>query len=212
MRCFNNGTVPLSSSERTTKMTGQSLYIHQVRRYKDGKMQNYNGTICYDTSNNVKKMHSYDLMARLRRGYSDCSFNCSSTYGVPHPQTQWNWNTKMSLPSSANLVDVSCNYIEDSSCNLDFTFDSAGVANGFVKPAAGETSILDPDDVLFGAEDDCIKKKFMEHIVKTNSNPLDKGLYSGYPNDISARVTGKINLSFVPCNMYTGECGWNDEK
>ena len=189
MRCFNNGYRPLSSSDRTKRKAAKELYTHQKERYNAGNMQNYNGTICYDTSNNVKKMHSYDLKLRLGQGYADCSYNCWTTYGDVNPQTQWNINTKMYIPASANLVDVSCNYVEDSSCNLDFTFDSAGVANGFVKPAAGETSILDPDDVLFGAEDDCIKKKFMEHVVWEKYD-LTR---SGWVNDVGSRID-KIKL------------------
>ena len=101
----------------------------------------------------------------------------------------------MNIPSGKNLVDISCNYVEDSSCNLDFTFDSAGAANGFVKPAAGETSILDPDNVLFGNEDDCIKKKFMEHV---EWNGYESTTNDGYIGDVSSRVSGKIKLNFVP--------------
>ena len=186
MKCFNNGTRPLISSERTQIKAGKELYTHQRERYIGGNMQNYNGTICYDTSNNVKKMHSYDLKIRLHRGYSDCS-DCA--YDTPAAQTQWNINMGIKIPN-VNLVDVSCNFIEDSSCNWDFTFDATGNPSGYVKPAVGETSIIDPSNVLFGDKDDCVKKKYMEYVYWNTS----EGLHSGYNNDTGARLNGKIKL------------------
>lgn len=188
MKCFNNGTRPLISSERTQRKAGKELYTHQRERRIAGNMQNYNGTICYDASNNVKKMHSYYLKGLLHYGYNDCSYNCP--YGDAAAQTQWNFNMEMNIPANKNLVDISCNFVEDSSCNIDFSFDDAGAANGYVKPAAGETSIIDPSNVLFGDEDDCIKKKYMEHVSWSTYD----GLSSGYYNDIGSRGNSKIKL------------------
>lgn len=193
MKCFNNGTYPLYSSDKTQKKKGKTIYFHQVYNYdKTNYMKNYNGTICYDTSNNIKKAHSYNLLNSLRDGYNDCSNNCYID-GVtidPAPDTQWNMHTKLDI--SNNLVDVSCNYILDSSCNFDFSYDAGHTASGYVKPSPGETSIIDPSNILFGDKDDCIKKKYMEYATLTAPSTVTER--NGWRNRVGLRPTGKIKL------------------
>ena len=50
----------------------------------------------------------------------------------------------------------------DGSCNLDFTYDQSGNLSGWVMPAPGETSILDPSNHILGGMDDCNYKKFLD--------------------------------------------------
>ena len=167
MRCFNNGKQKLSSSDRTYDLKSTVIFNHNLELYEDEN--NFDGTFCYD-SNGVKKAHSYDLLYSNTKGEDICDPSCieiKKTLFPDKPDTPFGTYTVMTLPSTSKLVDISCNYVKDSSCNMSRSSD--GTSNTWTAEAHGEYSIIDPINVLLGTG--CVYKKYMNYVdISGNSH------------------------------------------
>ena len=164
-RCFNGGKPQLNASDNTHSIKAKTIFNHNKNQFTLGKSGNYEKTICYD-SNNIKKVHDFDTYLTLNYGLSLCD-DCSGTDGqIPAPDTEYGPNTTMTMAIAQNLVDISCNAMIDSSCNLDMTFDaSENEINGWIIPAPGEISIIDPSNIIMGDYTDCEHKQYLNLVT-----------------------------------------------
>ena len=92
---------------------------------------------------------------------------CENPVPPPIPDTPFGTYTVMTVPVTlANIVDVSCNYVEDLSCNMQARYDGADppVLEGWIAEAHGGYSTLDPSNVLLGDNTDCENKKFLNYV------------------------------------------------
>ena len=163
MACFNNGKQKLNSSDRTYDLKSKVIFNHNSERYENFFDNNFTKTICYDPSGAVKKAHSYNLLFSLAKGQNMCE-ECNDPIPPPIPDTPFGTYTLMTLPSDKNYVDASCNYVEDVSCNMQATYNTGGVLQGWEAAAHGGYEVLDPSNVLLGDNTDCEKDKFLNYV------------------------------------------------
>ena len=162
MACFNNGKQKLNSSDRTYDLKSKIIFNHNSERYEKFLDNNFNKTICYDPSGSVKKAHSYDLLYSIAKGQNMCE-ECDGSGAIPTPDTPFGTYTLMTVPTHVTkYLDASCNYVEDVSCNMQATYNTGGVLQGWEAAAHGGFSVLDPSNVLFGT--DCEKDKFLNYV------------------------------------------------
>ena len=167
-RCFNNGKPKLVASDKTYNKKVQTIYQHNKTQFGLGESGNYEKTICYDTANSrIKKTQNFETLLALNYGLALCDDCSGSTVQNPLPDTEYGPKTTLTV-ASYNLVDISCNAIIDSSCNLDFTYEASGVLAGWVQPAPGDTTIIDPDNLIIGDMTDCEQKKYLDLVTMSS--------------------------------------------
>ena len=163
MRCFSSGKQKQNSSDRTYKLKSTVIFNENSELSDDNYEKNFNGTFCYDASGGVKKAHSYDLLYSNKKGFKVCDPSCLEIN--PIPDTPSGIHTVMTIPALGSpLVDTSCNYVEDISCNMQAQYDPNGVLTGWIAEPRGGYSVLDPNNILHGDFTDCSHKKYLDYV------------------------------------------------
>ena len=196
-RCFNNGTPKKYASDRTNILTSQTVFFHNKTRFQNGFSNNFDKTICYDRVNNtVKKVSNYSTLLSLNYGQHLCD-DCSGTSGSSRNvddkliDTPWNENTTMSGPS--NVVDESCNVIENIPCNQDISTEDGGGTVYRGLPAPGIASFIDPSNTIMGNMDDCDRKQYLHNVTTSGPDLLGNTNEANYLWNF--QFPSKINLN-----------------
>ena len=192
-RCFNNGKPKLNASDKIYNTKVKTIYNHNKTQFLNGNLSNYGHTICYDSSTNaVKKVNTFDMYLALNYGLSLCDDCSGESIQSPLPDTEYGPNTRLTM-STGNLADISCNAMIDISCNLDFTYDSAGALAGWVVPAPGMTSIIDPSNIIIGDYTDCEQKKYLDLVTMHNMNLTGNDTQDNYLQHLQHPRKIKLN-------------------
>ena len=126
-------------------------------------------------NNTVKKVSNYSTLLSLSYGSHLCD-DCSGTSGPSRNidgkliDTPWNEHTHINGPS--NIVDESCNVIEDSPCNYDVSTEVGGGDEYHGLPAPGVASFIDPSNTIMGNMDDCDQKQYLNHVFTDGHHHL----------------------------------------
>ena len=179
-RCFNNGKPKMNAGDHTYTKKVKTIYNHNKNQFSLGESGNYEKTICYDiSSSTIKKTHSFDTYFALNYGLSLCDDCSGADVQTPLPDTIYGPLTNITV-AGQNFVDISCNAVIDSSCNLDMTYDASNVFAGYVMPAPGLTTIIDPSNIIIGDITDCNHKKYLDLLTMPLVDVSGNDTYENY--------------------------------